>query len=198
MANVSHRDKKFVYHLTALGNLPNISRHGLLCRDDLLARGLLTVDVADPEILDGRGDLAKMVPFHFMPRNPFDYGVVRNDEHRAKRFVYLAVYRSYARVNKWKIIPRHPLAGGEERQILEWDEGLEAIEWDELDKKGNWDTDPRCKQACMAEALSPGPVPLKMIATYFFKADDDANEARSVLPGNAWLQVKPHMFPGDK
>jgi hypothetical protein len=196
--SLSHRDKKFVYHMTSVENLQAINEHGLLCRSDLIARNLLNVDVADPEILQGRGELANFVPFHFMTRNPFDYGVVRNSDHQDKAFVYLAVYRSFARDNKWKVIPKHPLADGEEHQLLDWDEGVAAIEWDELDKKGSWDTDHKCKQACMAEALSPRPIPISTITSFFFKTDEDAKEARSILPLNAWINVNARMFPGEK
>lgn len=196
--SLSHRDKKLIYHMTSVENLPTIVEHGLLCRNDLIARGLLKDDVADPEILESRGDLANLVPFHFMTRNPFDYGVVRKPEHHGKRFVYLAVYRSYASATKWKVIPKHPLANGEQYQLLDWDEGIGAIEWNELDKKGNWDTDHNCKQACMAEALSPEPVPVRIIASFFFKTDEDATKAQKILPSNARVNVNARMFPGDK
>lgn len=198
LKSVGHRDKKFVYHMTSVENLPTIVEHGLLCRNDLIARDLLKVDVADPAILDSRGELANLVPFHFMTRNPFDYGVVRKPEHQDRRFVYVAVYRSYASATNWKVIPKHPLANGDQYQLLDWGEGIGAIEWDELDKKGNWDTDHNCKQACMAEALSPEPVPSKMIASFFFKTDADAVKAKTILPPNAWVKVNPRMFPGDK
>lgn len=196
--NLSHRDKKFVYHMTSVENLPSIVTHGLLSRAELVARGLLKVDVADPEILEGRGELEKLVPFHFLPRNPFDYGVVRKPEHQDKKFVYLAVYRSYASANNWSIIPKHPLADSEQYQLHAWAPGIAAIEWAELDKRGSWETDHNCKQACMAEALSPRPIPIASVAAFFFKTEEDAAAGKAVLPANAWVQVNPHMFPVDR
>jgi hypothetical protein len=87
-------------------------------------------------------------------RTPFDYGVIRNAKHAEKRFLYLGVKRAYAKRKGWKIIPKHPLADGEPYELLDWNEGIEAIDWHQLDKKGTWDTDHECKQACMAEALA--------------------------------------------
>lgn len=73
------RDGKLLYHLTAFENLPSIAEHGLLSRNDLRAHGLLFEDVADPDILRDRGDLDRYVPFHFFPRNPFDYAVLHRN-----------------------------------------------------------------------------------------------------------------------
>ncbi len=190
----SHKDKSFIYHMTSLDNLSSIVRHGLLSRDELGRRAnLLTHDVADPEILAGRGSLSSMVPFHFMTRNPFDYGVIKNAAHASKRFVYLAVERTHARRNGWKIIPRHPLANGG-YELLSWDEGMERIDWTQLDKKGSWTTDRECKLACMAEAVSPNAVTFDTVRAIYCPTSDDADRVAKIAP-RVKRYTNPRMFP---
>lgn len=62
---MGNRDKKLVYHLTALDNLESILEHGLLSRREVRQRGLGFANVADTDILAERAlhDLDGMVPF---------------------------------------------------------------------------------------------------------------------------------------
>lgn len=195
MAALSNKDKKFLYHMTSIENLASIRDHGLLSRQELCIRGLLKDDVADHAILAGRSNLSHWVPFHFMSRTPFDYAVIRNAAHRTKRFVYLAVERSLAASEGWKIIPKHPLADGEQYSLMDWDAGIAAIDWHQLDKKGSWDSDHECKQACMAEALSAGAVPFSMIKTIYCRTEEDKSLVLNKT-SHSWIQVTPGMFPG--
>jgi hypothetical protein len=74
--------------------------------------------VADSEILNKRKvfELDRYVPFHWFAANPFD-GSVQLSRPKSK-FVLISVYRSFAKQNGWKIIPRHPLAS-DDIQIIQ-------------------------------------------------------------------------------
>jgi hypothetical protein len=93
------------------------------------------------------------VPFHWFAANPFDGSVQRNNPD--VKFVLISVYRSMAKQNGWKVIPRHPLAN-DSIQLLDYDEGFEAIEWEVMNSREYHDT--HCKSICMAECLAPGVV----------------------------------------
>ncbi len=195
----SHKDKAFVYHLTHVENLASIAEHGLLPRRELTTNGLPFADVADPQILSGRGDhgLDARVPFHFMPLSPFDGAVVAKAQD--KRFVLLAVYRKVARDQGWVVVPRHPLAAGAVPEICAWDEGVHKIEWEQMDRFSRpYDTDHHCKMVCMAEALSPGAVNLDSVAALYAPTQPVLDLARARL--QAWprlkLNLNPAMFPG--
>lgn len=198
MGAASHRDKKLVYHLTAIDNLPSIWERGLLSRNELLRIGLAHTDVADSEILAGRAehDLDSMVPFHFMARNPFDYKVLR--QHPDVPFALLAVRRTFARTNDWLIIPKHPLSDHVAPDILDWEAGMDAIDWSQFDRKDrDWSADAECKKTCMAEALSPRTVEASAFAMMWVRTDEDARQVRRLLGGARIpnLKVAAWMFP---
>ncbi|MCY1058186.1 DarT ssDNA thymidine ADP-ribosyltransferase family protein [Nannocystis sp. SCPEA4] len=183
---------KLVYHLTSLSNAASIFTHGLLSRNDLHRRGLSFGDVADPEILlkRQRHQLADYVPFHFFPRNPFDYAVCRTSPDEP--MVLLATTRSHAHISRWLILPRHPLAD-EFMTPLPWSEGYRAIDWDLLDQDKRDYTDHDCKVACMAEALSPTPVRVRDITLAFVKTHIDAERIKAYFGSK--ISVNPGMFP---
>lgn len=193
----SHRDKKLVYHLTHATNLPSIAQHGLLSRREMDARGLRFTDVADSDILDGRADygLDAHVPFHFIPQSPFDCAVVQAASD--KRFVLVAVYRSSARAQGWKVIPRHPLADGGVPDICEWDEGLDKIDWAEMDRYPRpYDSDHHCKMVCMAEALGPNIVVPSEFFGIFAPNDAVLQAVQANFRGSAIrTSTNPSMFP---
>ncbi|CAI8974299.1 MULTISPECIES: DarT ssDNA thymidine ADP-ribosyltransferase family protein [Pseudomonas] len=152
MADVkSIKDQKLLYHLTSVENLDGIFKDGLKPRAGLSG----FKDVADAEILKKRQalQLDNYVPFHWFAKNPFDGSVQRNRPEA--QFVLISVYRSTARQYGWKIIPRHPLAG-DSIQLLDYEQGFEAIEWDVMSSRDY--LDPHCKSICMAECLAPGVV----------------------------------------
>lgn len=196
MGNESHRSKKLVYHMTAVANLHSISKSGLRSRFDLQRREVAFRDVADPSILESRSQhsLDKMVPFHFFVRNPFDYRIAH--DHAEVPMCLIAVWRTFARQNDWKIVAKHPLSGGSCR-VLNWDDGMEAIEWDQIDKSTRDYEDPHCRAVCMAEALSPNPVQLLDFAYIYFVSQKSVDMALRAAPNLplAKLQVKPFMFP---
>ncbi|SCZ42090.1 MULTISPECIES: DarT ssDNA thymidine ADP-ribosyltransferase family protein [Pseudomonas] len=152
MADVkSIKDQKLLYHLTSVENLDGIFKDGLKPRAGLSG----FKDVADAEILKKRQalQLDNYVSFHWFAKNPFDGSVQRNRPEA--QFVLISVYRSTARQYGWKIIPRHPLAG-DSIQLLDYEQGFEAIEWDVMSSRDY--LDPHCKSICMAECLAPGVV----------------------------------------
>ncbi|HDS1817171.1 TPA: DUF4433 domain-containing protein [Pseudomonas putida] len=147
----SIKDQFFVYHLTSVENLDGIFTEGLKPRASLIN----FTDVADSEILNKRKALKldHYVPFHWFAANPFD-GRVQLDRPQSK-FVLISVYRSFARQNHWKIIPRHPLAN-DEIELLDYPEGFEAINWALMNTRDYQNAE--CKSVCMAECLSPSAV----------------------------------------
>ncbi|MEJ5862565.1 DarT ssDNA thymidine ADP-ribosyltransferase family protein [Pseudomonas farsensis] len=142
------KEQKLLYHLTSIENLDGIFQDGLRPRAELKA----FTDVADSEILRKRKlfQLDRYVPFHWFAANPFD-GSVQGSRPNSK-FALISVYRSFAKQNGWKVIPRHPLAN-DELQLLDYDEGFEAINWELMSTRAYQDAD--CKSICMAECLAP-------------------------------------------
>jgi hypothetical protein len=187
------RDGKLLYHLTALKNLSGIMEHGLLSRDALRELGLSFEDVADPEILRDRGDLDRFVPFHFFARNPFDYAAIHRNP--GTTMMILAVHRRQAERAGWSIIPAHPLSGDGQIQVLPWAHGIGTIDWDLMEQREYRDN--ACKQACMAEALSPEPVLLSACQSIFVSDEHSAVIVRKVVgDGRApYVNVNPRMFP---
>lgn len=170
------REKKLLYHRTALANLPAILRQGLLPRRSLQA----FVDVADPEILAGRREqgLDAMVPFHFFASTPFDGRVLTDRPGEA--FALIAVSRDLARQRGWKILPIHPLSG-QRPPLLDYDAGVAAIDWGAMNRREY--ADPHSKHVCMAECLSPG-----VVAPADFQSIYVATEANK-RQVQAWVQA---------
>ncbi|MBV2181248.1 MAG: DUF4433 domain-containing protein [Castellaniella sp.] len=152
------KEQKLIYHLTSLENIPGILERGLLPRSHLQD----FEDVADQEIIEGRRGhgLENYVPFHWFSRNPFDGRVQENRPDEA--FVLIAIRRDVAQRENWRVIPRHPLANSTP-QLLDYMSGFAAIDWETMNIRDYHD--PECKSICMAECLSPGPVPVSK----FFK-----------------------------
>ena len=184
------RAKKLIYHLTSLNNMSSILDNGLLPRSHLDH----FVDVADPGIIESRMGLflERRVPFHFFAKNPF-HGRVQRD-HPRKRFVLIAVQRQVARAKGWKIIPKHPLAGGE-IELLDYDEGMKAIDWEVLNKRDY--SDQYCKCVCMAECLAPGPVLADEFHAVYVKDDEAQAQVRELIGRRnraLHVDVMPAMF----
>lgn len=152
------RDQKLLYHLTALDNIESILQSGLLPRATLDR----FADVANPEIIENRAayGLDRFVPFHWFARNPFD-GRVQQD-YPNKKFVLITVRRAVAQGRNWSVVPRHPLANGAP-ELLDYQSGIAAIDWETMNRRDYHEAE--CKSICMAECLSPQPVP----ATEFFR-----------------------------
>jgi len=184
------RAKKLIYYLTSLTNVQSILDNGLLPRVQL--EGF--VDVADPEIIESRKGLRleHHVPFHFFARNPFD-GRVQHDR-PSQVFALIAVQREVARAKAWKVIPKHPLAGSD-IELLEYDEGIDAIDWELMSKRDY--SNQHCKCVCMAECLAPGPVSANLFHSIYVKDDEARTMLWAMLNGRyrtLHVDVAPAMF----
>ncbi|GGX27476.1 DarT ssDNA thymidine ADP-ribosyltransferase family protein [Undibacterium squillarum] len=182
------KKQKLIYHLTSLENMSGILEHGLLPRAHLQD----FADVADQEIIEGRSDygLENYVPFHWFARNPFD-GRVQIDR-PDEDFAIIAVRRSVAQRENWKVIPRHPLANVEP-ELLDFQRGFDVINWETMNTRNYHD--PECKSICMAECLSFGPVPVSK----FFKIyapNDEVAEAIGEMIDNMDLELEVDVNPG--
>lgn len=189
MANI--KEQKLIYHLTAIDNLPSILSQGLLPRSRISEFR----DVADALILQDRERLGleNFVPFHFFARNPFDGRV--QSSHPGVNFVLIAVNRSLAKSLGWKIVPKHPLAGGGEGiVVMPYQEGFEAINWELMNRRDYADAE--CKNVCMAECLSPGPVDAKYFSTIFVKDNAAQLQVQQMLPRGlpVFITVNQQMF----
>lgn len=157
-----YKNKKLIYHLTALKNIPSILEKGLLPRNQLTD----FQDVADMAIIEKRQGLVLegYVPFHWFVNNPFD-GIVQKT-HKDTPFALIAVKRELAARKSWKILPRHPLASGE-MELLDYAAGFEAIDWETMNQREY--RDPNCKSVCMAECLAPGSVPVSQFFAIYVR-----------------------------
>ncbi|ERT04841.1 hypothetical protein M595_5204 [Lyngbya aestuarii BL J] len=66
--------------MTHINNLASIIRNGLLSHNEAYRRGLIQVDISEPDVQDRRADrtvdnilLHEYVPLYFSPRNPMLY-----------------------------------------------------------------------------------------------------------------------------
>lgn len=146
-----YKNKKLIYHLTPLKNIPSILEKGLLPRNQLSN----FEDIADQEIIQKRQGLVLegYVPFHWFAGNPFD-GIVQKT-HKDTPFAPIAVHRELAANSNWKVLPRHPLAN-DAMELLDYAAGFDAIDWNTMNQRDYRDTN--CKSVCMAECLAPGTV----------------------------------------
>lgn len=151
---------KLLYHQTALKNLPSIIENGLLSRAQMISNSLGFIDVADPNIIEGRkvSGLENYVPFHFHPRTAFDYAI--RGSHPNEIFIYLTIKRDYARAVGAHILPAHPLSN-QQPSIYPYDEGFAKIDWDVMeitqDKAGY------NPQVRMAECLFVSPISIEKL-----------------------------------
>lgn len=170
------QDQALLYHLTCMDNLPSILDNGL-CSRKSLGKGF--TDIADGEIIQGRGiyNLQEMVPFHFFANNPFD-GRVKAD-HPDKVFCMITVYRTFAKENKWKIIPRHPLANVQGVEPMDYEKGFASIDWELMNLRDYKDSE--SKSVCMAECLSPVTVYVKDFQCIYVKDEASKSHVERLL-----------------
>ncbi len=183
------QEQSYLYHLTALENLPSILLRGLLPRSQLFGFS----DVADHEILASRATyhLNEMVPFHFFARNPFDGRV--QSIYPSRQFVLIAVSRKIAEESGWLISPKHPLSGG--FKIISYHEGMEQIDWELMNTRDYHNAE--CKSVCMAECLSPTVVPPKSFSAIYVKDDETKLFVLKLVKEaelTCYVNVQPSMF----
>lgn len=184
MGKVLTKDGKLLYHLTKLSNLDSIIQNGLMSRRDLECKGLLFEDVADPEILVKRNcyGLDRYIPFHFNPYSSFDVAV-KNSHH--EEFIYICIYRQYAKNNGFYILPRHPLSSTNGFELFEYNQGMEQIDWEAMEISST--TSPYHKSVHMAECLTDKVIPFES-----FQQVAVRNEGIKQLVVNKILD----LFPG--
>ena len=136
-----------LYHITALSNLENIFHIGLKPRCNITT----FTDTADIEIIEDReaNNYTKRIPFHFYAKTPYAWSVINN--HQDKDFVYIVIYREYAKSKNFVITPSHPEHNG--FSIYEYNTGFNLIDWDSMQTKDYQNNE--TKQTCLAECLSP-------------------------------------------
>lgn len=172
------KDGKLLYHQTSIKNLQSIIEKGLLSREDLIKKGISFVDVANPDIIEGRKEnsLEKYVPFHFHPRTPFDYKI--RTDHPDESFMYLTMLRTDAKKAGALVLPAHPLST-ENPKIYGYDEGIKAIDWDTMEiKQGQKGYN---RQIRMAECLFESPVYITSVWCIYVKNDEDKEYVQSIL-----------------
>lgn len=176
------KDGKLLYHLTHIDNLDSIIENGLLSRKQVIQRGLLNQDIANPDILESRqlNHLDDYLLFHFYPNTAFDSAV--RGEYSAENFVYITVYRTYAEENRFQIVPRHPLNG--EFELCGYNEGMNRIDWETMEQKMN-EIDPTnqgyAKEVKMAECISSEPV-LPQNFAYIYCNENNVEYLRTRYP----------------
>lgn len=148
------RHDQYLYHLTDLSNMDSIIKYGLMSRTTLQKMVTGFIDVADQDIIVKRGKLEEYVPFHFVPKTPFDYVVKRN--HDDKQFVYICVEKSFARREKSYILLSHPTSNYAQ-EPCSFDEGINLLDWDSIEDPYAY-MNPVSKQNKMAECIIEEPV----------------------------------------
>lgn len=189
---VKIEEQRLIYHLTAMDNLEKIIQKGLLCRN--LVNGF--TDVANPEIIQFRGEngLNDYVPFHFFAKNPFDGEVLKDVRNMGREFIYLAVDRTFAQKNDFRIIPMHP-RHMEELQLYSYNEGMAIIDWDTMNTRAYQDYE--CKQICMAECVAYQKVDMKDISLIFVPNNSLKDRVDKLLRKygmNKTIYVNENMF----
>lgn len=167
------QDGKLLYHVTAVENLENIFKNGLLSREDALSNNLLKVDIADSEIIEKRRSLniLNYVPFHFFEPTAFTGAVFNNNPDKA--FCSIAILRSFAKQQNFKICTAHPLSIEPEAKVLDYEEGFNSINWEKAEERNY--NDSVSKNACMAECLAVSPVKPEDFFTIYVANEDTKN-----------------------
>lgn len=158
------RDGKLIYHLTSIRNIESIFDNGLRPRALLNEKSI--IDVADPEIIKYRIEygITNYIPFHFFANTPFAGAVVK--KYSSETFVYIAIKRSYAANNGFKIIPKHPMSYDMKYapNIYDYAEGIKRIDWDAMNRRDY--RDEYCKNVCMAECVFDGVIDIQNLNLY--------------------------------
>ncbi len=162
------RDGKLLYHLTRLDNFDSILEKGLLSRRFVKDNRISFYDVADSEIITKRTllSLDDYIPFHFHPYSSFDVAV--KSTYSDTEFIYICITRDLARLNKFKILPKHPLSI-EECKLLDYDEGFNKIDWNTMHTLGT--NDEYTKHVKMAECLTNLIIPVTFFKCIYVKSD---------------------------
>lgn len=195
-----YENGRFIYHMTALRNLPSIFRYGLRSRqslDHFRAQDTAFVDIANPEIIAYRTSyhITSYIPFHFYLRTPCEYNMIH--AHPDVPVAYIAIERSYAEASGFKIIPTHPMSGTMKYQpeVFDYNEGFQRIDWPAMNRR-NYST-PVEKNACMAECVTDQPVDILSLARKNLAIFYSCNEAQKRFIKEAACQACQHCNRAD-
>lgn len=191
------KNGKLLYHLTEFRNLQSIIENGLIPRKVLHENTVKFGDIANPEIITKREKLGldEYVPFHFHPYSAFDTAVKR--QYAAEEMIYICIRRELARMNNFKVLPKHPLSL-EECELYDYEEGVRRIDWDTLMEVGR--TDEEAKHIKMAECLSEYVIPVRYFQCIYVSSDTMKKAAEDILHRNEvvfpppFVNVMPQWF----
>lgn len=186
------RNGKLFYHLTKLSNLDSIIENGLVSRHILESHRVAFGDVANSQIMSKRKEfgLDHYVPFHFHPYSSFD--VIVKNTYSNDEFIYICIYRSLARDNKFLILPRHPLSI-EEVRLLNFDDGMNEIDWDAMESSST--ASEYCKNVRMAECLTDKIVPVDCFQSIAVRNQDVKEIVEEKLQGVSGLKPYVNIQP---
>ena len=172
---------KLLYHLTKLDNLESIIKYGLLPRKKVIEQKINFGDIANSEIISKRTELGldAYTPFHFHPYSAFDVAVKHT--YQEQDMIYLCLERELARMNRFKILPLHPLSA-EECILYDYDEGFQRIDWGTMMEKNR--TDDYAKHVKMAECLTEKIIPINYFICIYVPSEDVKEKTIYILNEN--------------
>jgi hypothetical protein len=170
-----------LYHLTELDNLDSIIKYGMLPRKTVLEQSIKFKNVANKEIITKRTqlNLDKYTPFHFHPYSAFDVAVKHT--YYGNDMIYMCITRELAKINNFKILPKHPLSM-DECMLYSYDEGFSKIDWDTLMEINR--TDEYAKQVKMAECLTEKRIAIELFQGIYVQSDDVKEKVSAILNEN--------------
>lgn len=102
-----------IHHLTHIDNLESIFKNGLVSRSKLEREKKKFTDTAETDIIEKRGSLNNLIPFHFSFIQeewgiPYNYSVCKKVE--SENVVFFEVEVKYSQVPQIKFILQHPVS----------------------------------------------------------------------------------------
>lgn len=188
------KEGKLLYHLTTLSNLDSIIKKGLMTRKQLITQDQPFIDVADFDIITKRAsnDLQEYIPFHFHPYSAFDVAV--KNQYNNEEFIYITIQREWAKSQKFKILPIHPLTQTDSFQLYDYDEGFKQIDWETMHSIGN-DTNYK-KQVKMAECVTREVIQTKNFHCIYVKNQTTRQLVKKKLKENNVISLPPFVDIG--
>lgn len=193
MAMQDIKEGRLLYHLTKLSNLESIIENGLVSRKLVNTFKVKFDDVADPLIITKRTELGLdgYVPFHLHPYSSFDKAV--KSTHSDEDFIYITLKRTYAKSKGFKVLPRHPLSGEREVELLEYDEGMDTIDWEAMHTLGT--EDDYIKNVKMAECLTDCVIPINAFNSICVKDEETKKIVENILREKGIEVPPPYVNP---
>ncbi len=161
--------------------MESIIKYGLLPRKKVIEQKINFGDIANSEIISKRTELGldAYTPFHFHPYSAFDVAVKHT--YQEQDMIYLCFDRELARMNRFKILPLHPLSA-EECILYDYDEGFQRIDWGTMMEKNR--TDDYAKHVKMAECLTEKIIPINHFKCIYVPSEDVKEKTIYILNEN--------------